>query len=144
MRVYIKRNGLSYTRAYKAWKSMLNRCYNTAFNKYAYYGGRGVLVCDEWKQSFEAFYQAVGEPPPGHSLDRYPNPAGKYEPGNVRWATRSEQNRNTSRNEKFRCFSGGKGAKTLVEWCEIVGAPRTTIQSRIRRGWPIKAAVFGK
>jgi len=57
-------------------------------------------MCDEWKHSFEAFYRAVGDPPPSTSIDRIDND-GNYEPGNVRWATAAEQAMNTRRSHKF-------------------------------------------
>src|SRR5436189_10804 len=79
------------------WTSMLNRCKDLN-NKY--YGGVGVTVCERW-QDFNAFFADVGpKPTSDHSLDRWPNPAGNYEPGNVRWATKTEQADNKRINYK--------------------------------------------
>lgn len=82
---------------YRTWRHINIRCHNQNSAGYAAYGGRGIVVCDEWRTSFQAFLAAVGpKPSPAHSLDRFPNNGGHYEPGNVRWATRSEQARNRS------------------------------------------------
>jgi hypothetical protein len=76
------------------WTAMKQRCLNPAKGNYRYYGGRGVTVCDRWRDSFAAFLTDVGpRPTAGHSLDRI-NPEGHYEPGNCRWATRIEQRHN--------------------------------------------------
>lgn len=82
------------TLAYKRWKSIKQRCTNPKNPSYKNYGGRGITMCAEWAASFERFFADVGEcPGPGLSLDRIDND-GNYEPGNVRWATNSEQMRN--------------------------------------------------
>lgn len=80
------------TPEYRAWKAMKSRCTNSNIKHYSYYGGRGVRVCDEWMDSFEEFFNHIGPRPSSkHSVDRYPNNDGNYEPGNVRWATKREQ-----------------------------------------------------
>jgi len=81
------------TRAYYTWANMIARCENPVHNSYADYGGRGITVCEEWRQSFETFLSNMGEPPVGRSLDRIDNEAG-YCNANCRWATPSEQARN--------------------------------------------------
>jgi hypothetical protein len=79
--------------AYSCWKSMIQRCTNPKAPNYALYGGRGIEVCSEWR-TYEAFLRDMGpRPSMEHSLDRI-DVDGDYEPGNVRWATRSEQQRN--------------------------------------------------
>lgn len=82
------------TLEYKSWQSMKERCFNPNNKKWEDYGGRGIKVCDEWINSFENFFNYMGERPKGTTLDRYPNNDGNYEPGNCRWATIEEQNRN--------------------------------------------------
>lgn len=82
------------TRIYSLWVGMLSRCKYPNVMHYREYGGRGITVCERWK-TFANFYDDMGDPPSArHSLDRYPNRHGNYEPGNVRWATMKEQNRN--------------------------------------------------
>lgn len=73
---------------------MRRRCLDPNHAKYADYGGRGITVCEAWAESFESFFDHIGlRPGPGYSLDRINNDRG-YEPGNVRWATASQQNKN--------------------------------------------------
>jgi hypothetical protein len=79
---------------YAAWNGMLHRCFNPQCRDYPSYGGRGITVCLEWRQSFPAFLRSVGpRPSDQHSIDRINN-NGSYEPDNVRWATKSQQNSN--------------------------------------------------
>lgn len=78
---------------YGVWSDMKRRCYNSKRSDYARYGGKGIKVCERWRRSFAAFLADMGERPPGHSLERIDS-TGDYEPGNVRWATATEQARN--------------------------------------------------
>lgn len=82
---------LSHLPEYGVWCQMIRRCHDITHDKWDYYGKRGIVVCDRWRNSFKAFLEDVGRrPSDGHQLDRYPNNAGNYEPGNVRWATIEE------------------------------------------------------
>ena len=99
-------HGMSKSKIYYVWMQMKNRCHNPESAAFKNYGGRGITVCEEWKNSFQAFYDYVSQLPhfneEGYSLDRINND-GNYEPNNVRWATRAEQNnnkRNTGRKMK--------------------------------------------
>ena len=91
------KHNLYHTIAYRAWAGMIQRCTNKNLRCYKHYGGRGITVCAEWKADFQSFYAHVSALPhfneKGRSLDRINND-GNYEPGNVRWATKSEQNKN--------------------------------------------------
>ena len=78
---------------YRSWKGAKNRCFNLNEPSWWDYGGRGITMCDRWREDFAAFLADMGEAPPGLSLDRINN-SGNYEPGNCRWATRAEQQEN--------------------------------------------------
>jgi hypothetical protein len=77
-----------------SWDSMIQRCTNPNRREFKHYGGRGIQVCDRWRNSFTTFLGDMGPRPEGTTLDRFPNNDGNYEPGNCRWATKSEQERN--------------------------------------------------
>ncbi len=82
---------------YRTWASLKLRCLYPLASGYKNYGGRGITICDSWRNDFLSFVQDVGpKPGPGYSLDRIDND-GNYEPGNVRWATRKEQTQNRRR-----------------------------------------------
>ena len=84
-----------WTPEYRAWVNMITRCHNPNATRYKDWGGRGITVCEEWRNNYEAFLAHIGrKPSPRHSIDRFPNNSGNYEPGNVRWATPREQNLN--------------------------------------------------
>lgn len=78
---------------YISYRAMLNRCYDAKHPSYSRYGGRGIRVCDRWRESFQAFVDDMGLRPEGHTLDRLDND-GDYEPGNCRWTTPKEQRLN--------------------------------------------------
>ncbi|WVQ00651.1 hypothetical protein [Synechococcus phage MC09] len=82
----------SKTREYNSWAQMRSRCNNPNNPAYSNYGGRGVSVCEEW-ESFSQFLLDMGARPVNTSLDRIDN-SGNYEPGNCRWASKTEQQRN--------------------------------------------------
>lgn len=110
------------TPEYRAWGSMKERCYRRTHASFQYYGAMGVTVCDRWLNSFESFLADMGERPPGivrvrsiHSLDRYPNKDGNYEPGNVRWATGTQQMNNR------RPFKKRQPRAQWKKWREIEG-----------------------
>lgn len=92
-RLRVQTHGLSSSRIFWIWNTMLQRCYNPKNKKFKDYGGRGIGVCTEWRTNFVVFYNYMGHAPPGMSLDRINND-GDYEPGNVRWASKKDQSNN--------------------------------------------------
>jgi hypothetical protein len=123
---------------YTIWENMVSRCTNKNNPRYDRYGGRGIKVCDRWR-AFENFLVDVGSRPSSeHTLDRYPDNDGHYEPGNVRWATRKQQQRNMSRNV-FVELDGQH--RTVSEWEELRGFRRGLISRRLKRGWPPRKAI---
>lgn len=129
------RNG-KLTPEYIAWNNCRNRCYDPGNAHYKDYGGRGIKVCPEWQGSFTQFLADVGlRPSSKHSLDRYPDNDGDYEPGNVRWATPEQQQRNSRRN-RLLVINGA--SKCLVEWDEIAGLPSGTVSRRLAQKWPLE------
>lgn len=126
-------HGLSRSPEYRSWRAMLDRCYNPNTADYRHYGGRGISVFQKWKRSFSAFYAAVGQrPSSSHSLDRINN-NGNYEPGNVRWATKRQQNLNKRTNPTMVVGGEPKPVWLVADEC---GVPAGVICSRIKAGWP--------
>ena len=83
------------TPEYFCWNGMVSRCSDPNNKDYKNYGGRGIKVCERWRESFQNFLSDMGKrPSPKHTLDRWPNQNGNYEPSNCRWATRTQQARN--------------------------------------------------
>ena len=115
------------------WRSMISRCHDPADPAYKGYGGRGISVDEEWRQSFDAFYAYVGRrPAAGYSLDRWPDPNGGYRPGNVRWANQREQIHNRRDNVKIQY--GGR-ERCLAEVCHELGFSHNVAKSRRSKGW---------
>lgn len=86
-----EKHGKEKSKEYSTWLNIKNRCHNPKTEYYYLYGGRGITVCDEWRNSFSAFYKYMGDRPQGrYSIERIDNAKG-YEPGNCKWATDVEQ-----------------------------------------------------
>lgn len=122
---------------YRSWQAAIKRCEYKKYEQYDRYGGRGIRICDRWRNSFEAFYDDMGPRPTSrHTLDRIDND-GNYEPGNCRWATPKEQaeNRRTSR---LITFDGS--TDTLSGWGRRLGRNHV-VAKRLRRGWSMERAL---
>lgn len=114
---------------YRSWKGAKERCHKPTHPRYADYGGRGILMCAEWRDSYAAFLAYVGrKPSTGHSLDRIDCNRG-YEPGNVRWATILEQARNRRRRIRL------NGTELLEDAGARLGIRQHTLKMRRRYGW---------
>lgn len=130
-----KTHGMRRTPEYSTWCAMKARCFNPKSAHYSYYGGRGISICDEWKYSFETFFAYVGQKPtPRHSIDRFPDSNGNYEPGNVRWATVAEQSvnkrqRHTPLTQEQKDFISRlhKGVKKSAETRQRMSEARTDL-----------------
>lgn len=137
MRAY-RRHSLSRTPEYRAWQTMRLRCHVPTNAAYPDYGGRGITVCDAWRDSPEAFLRDMGrKPSPAHEIDRIDNDRG-YEPGNCRWVTRSENDRNR---RSTRLLTHAGETLPLVAWSERTGIAADVIVKRLEAGWPADRAL---
>ena len=131
------------TKLYEVWCSMKRRCELPSVQSYKRYGGRGISVCEKWKESFVEFrdWAYKNGYKDGLSVDRIDND-GNYEPSNCRWVTMKEQANNQSVTLKIE-YKGEK--KTLSEWAEILGIKRHTLYHRIYKlGWSTERAFSEK
>ena len=132
-------SGFSHTRMYKIWRGMVARCCDERDVHYSDYGGRGITVCEEWKNDFFSFRNWALEN--GYasdlSIDRIRNNQG-YTPDNCRWATPKQQANNRSSNHILKF---GDEEHTLTEWAEIIGISPRTLRSRLRRGWSVEDTI---
>ena len=134
-----KTHGMTKTPEYQAWLDMKARCCNPNYQHYSHYGGRGIGVCDRWKNSFQNFFLDMGSRPTAkHSLDRIDND-GDYCPENCRWATKAEQQNNKSTN---RLITIGCVTLTIAQWTKEMGFDKTVIYNRLNSGWSEFAAVM--
>lgn len=134
------RHGMNDTPLYSSWECMISRCYNPNNIGYDNYGGRGISVCDDWRNDFINFQNWAEENnyQEGLTIDRI-NINGNYEPDNCRWATRLEQ-----ANNRRTClyFEINGEVHSLKDWCRIMNLPYKTIQTRISKlGWSFEQAI---
>lgn len=131
-------HGGTATPTFYTWQSMKQRCYYEKAKSYSYYGGRGITICERWRESFENFLADMGEKPKGHSLDRIDND-GPYSPENCRWASNHTQ----QRNKPSTCTLTYNGETLNVyEWAERVGSTAKRIRERMRAGWAAEDVLF--
>ena len=125
-------HGMTKTRTFKSWDSMLQRCLNPHSPDYHQYGGRGIKVCKEWISSFDTFLSDMGLRPEGCSLDRE-DVNGNYEASNCRWASASRQQRNR-RDTPMLTWQGA--TLSWADWADRTGIPTKVISWRLSKGWP--------
>lgn len=127
------KDGRKGTRLYRIWRNIKTRCLNTNNPSYKRYGGRGITVCNEWQNNFQAFKEWALSHGYAENLtiDRINND-GNYEPDNCRWITMKKQSMNTSRSHFVQI---GDEIKTLIEWCDVYKIKYPTVCDRLHRGW---------
>lgn len=113
------------TPEYNTWAGIIQRCTNPNDKAWHNYGGRGIQVCDRWRNSFEAFYEDMGPRPARTSIYRIDN-NGHYEPGNCRWADYATQGINRRTTHMI-------DGKTIKEWAQELGIPYRTALARYTR-----------
>ena len=137
------KHGMTHTRLYTIWCFMKKRCLNNNRRDFKYYGGRGIKVCDEWKENFKCFYEWAMSS--GYAdnltLDRI-DANGNYKPSNCRWVTMKEQCENRKSNRLISAFGE---THTISQWAQKTGLKFTTIKGRIDRlGWSAEKALSNK
>lgn len=146
----ITRHGMSKTTEHYIWLGLRSRCLDKNNAGYRRYGGRGITVCERWRNSFAAFFADMGERPADRSIDRINNDGnyscGKCEecvangwPANCRWATDQEQARNST---AAKPITIGGVTKCVAEWAEESPVQANTVYMRLWTGWPPEDAVF--
>lgn len=131
-------HGMAGTPEHTSWRKMRERCEKPRCDKYYRYGGRGISVCERWKE-FANFIADMGrKPSPTHSLDRI-DPNGNYCPENCRWASREEQHGNKVSSIRLTFYGM---TKAMSQWAKISLVDRRVISLRLKKGWSPKAAVW--
>jgi hypothetical protein len=119
------------TPEFSAWVRLIQRCENPTNKKYHLYGGMGVVVCERWRNNFESFYADMGQRPSArHSIDRYPDNNGNYEPLNCRWATPQQQAQNLRTNALVELYGE---TICITEAARRLNIPRSTLKNYIAR-----------
>lgn len=133
---------MSGSRLHNIWKSMKERCYNSNHSQYKDYGGRGISICEEWKNDFMSFYNWATNNGYADNLtiDRTNN-NGNYCPENCKWSTRKEQGNNQRTNH---LLTYNNKTQTISQWADEVGINVRTLRTRISRGWSVQDALFRK
>lgn len=132
------KHNMSRTIEYRTWQHMIERCHKENHSSFDSYGGRGISVCEKWRNSFESFFKDMGYRPKGLSIDRIDN-NGNYAPENCRWATNKEQASNR-RNSILHTINNE--TKCLKDWCDYFNiATYAACRYRIKKGWSIDDAL---
>jgi hypothetical protein len=133
------KHGRYRTPEHNSWSAVRDRCCNPKNKSFPRYGGRGIKMCQRWRDSFEAFYADMGDrPSAAHSIERK-DVNGDYEPFNCIWATPKVQGRN--RRNSMTLTARGRTMQ-VNDWAETIGIKKETICSRLRLGWSAEDALF--
>ena len=128
---------LSNSKEYASWNNLVARCTNVNHRAYSLYGGRGIFVCDEWKNKelgFICFLNDMGKSPEGFSIERINNEKG-YSKENCIWANKATQ----AKNRRTTIFIEHNGKNLCIaEWSKLLGFSKNVISERLKRGWSIK------
>lgn len=135
------KHGMRSSPEYSSWQAMKRRCLVPDDKDYPRYGGKGITVCQAWIVSFETFYNHVGRRPLGTTLDRIDNAKG-YEPGNVRWATRKDQQRN--RSTTFRWHIKGQIYETAQDAADTLSVSEHTVRRWVNGQFDPRRCTFTK
>lgn len=127
MRAMSTTHGLSQNKWWTIWNGMMRRCYNSSATRYHRYGGRGISVCARWHEA-AAFFEDMGDPPPGMTLERIDND-GNYSPENCRWASYIEQN-NNRHSTKLIEFQGE--SLSGAQWARRLGISKSAMYERLK------------
>lgn len=130
-------HGLSGDPVFQCWVDMNKRCYNPAMPCFEHYGGRGITVCDRWRDSPKNFIADMGPRPPGYTLERLDNERG-YSPDNCEWRPMVDQ-QNNKRTNRLLTYAGK--TQTVSQWARALGLPKGTLSHRLRSGWPLERAL---
>jgi hypothetical protein len=134
-------HGKTLERIYTIWHGLVGRCRTPSNTSYPRYGALGIQVCDEWAESFDAFYRDMGDPPSDlHTVDRR-DTKGHYTPENCRWVTMEVQQNNRCNNVNLTV--DGR-TQSVAVWARERGIPEDTIRYRLKRGWSHAEAVNGR
>ena len=135
------RHGKRNERIYTIWRAIKQRCYDASRPEYPNYGGRGIVMDPQWKESFEAFYADVGDPPTErHTLDRRDND-GPYTKINCHWRTMKEQQNNRRNNLPHLTYNGR--TMSITEWAKELGVNVGTLRTRYHAGWTTEEILNG-
>ena len=129
----LTKHGLCKNKSYRTWCGIKDRCLNSNTPSFKNYGGRGITVCDRWVNSFENFYEDMGEPSKELSIERVDNNKGYFKT-NCKWATRSEQSRNK---RNVRLITYKNKTQTILEWANEMGIKHGTMYVRFKKGWSV-------
>lgn len=133
-------HGKTGSREWMAWRNMNSRCYDPKNKRFAYYGGRGITVCPEWREDFSAFFSSMGPCPPSFQIERMDNSKG-YSPSNCKWASKQE-NCNNRRSNVVVEYEGRR--QTASQWASELNCKLANILYRFHQGWSAREVLFGR